>query len=515
VGDLFQVRPGEKVPTDGTVVEGQSSADESLVTGESMPVQKAPGSEVTGGSLNQQGALTVRATRVGRDTVLAQISRLVADAQAKRAPVELLADQVSARFVPAVIVLSVLTFLAWYFVFPEAIAGRNPFLFALTAATAVLVIACPCALGLATPTAVLVGTGTGLRRGILFRNPAVLERICQLDLVLFDKTGTLTLGRPQVVKVYAAPGQTGEQTLLLALSAESVSNHPLARAVVDYGRKLGLQALPVQQVEEVPGHGVSCFLKGKPVLVGGVRLFETAGLDLSVLAGPLAAETARGRTPVMVASDGRAIGMLAMADPLRPEAAQAVALLGQLGLETGMLTGDQEPVAAAIAAEACLNWRRARLLPAEKVAAIKERQAEGKVVAMVGDGVNDAAALAQADVGIAIGSGTDVAREAGELVLMRSDLLDVPRAIELGRATMRVIRQNLFLSLAYNALGIPVAAGCLYPATGHLLPPELAGLAMALSSVSVVVNALRLRHALPEEEPPRRARRTPEDNAKA
>jgi Cu+-exporting ATPase len=497
--DRFRVRPGEKIPTDGVVLNGQSSVDESLLTGESMPVQKGPGSQVTGGTLNQQGVLVVRATRVGRDTVLAQISRLVQEAQAQRAPVEHLADRVSSVFVPAVVAISGVTFLAWYFLFSTAIVGRDPFLFALTAATAVLVIACPCALGLATPTAVLVGTSTGLLRGILFRNPAVLEAISHLELVLLDKTGTLTVGKPQVVKVYAAPGQTGERILTLAQTAESVSNHPLARAVVDYASRLGLKSLPLEEVEEIPGHGVRCRSQGKLLLVGGVRLMEQHAIDLSPIAGPLSSEAAKGRTPVVIGYDGKAVGILGMADPLRPSAAAAMTRLKELGLELEMITGDQEPVAAAIAAEAGLaNWR-SRLLPSDKIVVLKQYQAAGRVVAMVGDGINDAAALAQADVGIALGSGTDIAREAGAIVLMRSDLADVARAIELGRATMRVVHQNLFLSLAYNALGIPLAAGCLYPVTGHLLPPELAGLAMALSSVSVVANALRLRHALPEE----------------
>ncbi len=496
--DRFRVRPGEKIPTDGVVLGGQSSVDESLITGESMPVQKGPGSQVTGGTLNQQGVLVVRATRVGRDTVLAQISRLVQEAQAHRAPVEHLADRVSAIFVPAVVAISMATFLAWYLIFSAAIVGRDPLLFALTAATAVLVIACPCALGLATPTAVLVGTSTGLLKGILFRNPAVLESLTRLEVVLLDKTGTLTLGKPQVVKVYAAPGQTGERVLSLAQAAESVSNHPLARAVVDYAARLGLKTLPIEEIEEIPGHGVRCLSQGKLLLTGGIRLMEQFSIDLSPIAGPLSSEAAKGHTPVVIGYDGKAIGVLGMADPLRPGAAEAMTRLKELGLELAMVTGDQEPVAAAIAAEAGIVDCRARLLPADKISVLTEYQKAGRVVAMVGDGINDAAALAQADVGIALGSGTDIAREAGAIVLMRSDLADVARAIELGRATMRVVHQNLFLSLAYNALGIPLAAGCLYPVTGHLLPPELAGLAMALSSVSVVANALRLRNALPE-----------------
>ncbi|MBI4865898.1 MAG: copper-translocating P-type ATPase [Candidatus Wallbacteria bacterium] len=492
-GDKLWVKPGEKVPTDGVVLEGRTVIDESLVTGESLPVEKEPGSELTGATLNQHGAVLMQATRVGRETLLAQIVRLVEDAQARRAPIERFADRVSAVFVPAVIALAAATFIAWAFLFPDAIGGRNSLLFAATAATAVLVIACPCALGLATPTAILVGSGAGLTRGILLKNPEALEKIARIDTVLLDKTGTLTAGKPMVVNVVPAEGFVQRRVLELAVSVEAASNHPLARAVVELGASQGMRPAPVTDVEERAGHGLSCRSDGARLAAGSARWMQELGIDPAPLAAVAASEARLGRTSIHVAVDGRLAGLISVADPAKPEASEAIQWLRRLGMEPVMLTGDHEGVARAIAGALGIDAVRAGLLPTDKIAIVEEYQAAGRVVAMVGDGINDAAALAQADAGIAIGSGSHVAREAGDIVLVKSDLRDVPRAVELGRATLRTIKQNLFLSLGYNAVGIPLAAGVLYPWTGRLLPPEFAGLAMALSSVSVVANALRLR----------------------
>ncbi|MBI3890946.1 MAG: copper-translocating P-type ATPase [Candidatus Wallbacteria bacterium] len=493
IGDRLWVRPGEKVPTDGVVEEGHSVVDESFVTGESMPAEKGPGSEVTGATVNQHGAFVMRATRVGRDTLLAQIVRLVEDAQARRAPIERFADRVSAVFVPAVVALSAATFICWYFLFPQTAAGHSALLFAATAATAVLVIACPCALGLATPTAILVGSGAGLSRGILLKNPEALEKIARIDLVLLDKTGTLTAGKPRAVNMVPAEGFVQRRLLELAVSAETVSNHPLARAIVELGATQGMAGSAVDAVQERAGHGVVCRLGGVELAAGSARLMRDCGVDPSALDAAAEAEARLGRTSVFVAFEGRLAGLVAVADPVKPEASEAIGWLRRLGIEAAMLTGDNERVAGAIAGALGIASFRAGLLPADKLAAVDQYRSSGRVVAMVGDGINDAAALARADVGIAIGSGSQVAREAGEIVLVKDDLRDVCRAIELGRATLRTVKQNLFLSLAYNALGIPLAAGVLYPWTHHLLPPEFAALAMALSSLSVVGNALRLR----------------------
>ena len=487
VGDLLVVRPGETIPVDGEVVAGSSTVDESMVTGESLPVEKEPGAAVTGATGNRTGVLTIRATRVGEETLLAQIVRMVAEAQADKAPIQRFADRVSAVFVPVVLLLALLTFAAWFYGF------HHDFLFAFRLAIAVVVIACPCAMGLATPTAIMVGSGVGLNRGILVKKGSVLEHISRLQAVLLDKTGTLTRGEPALTDVATCAGMDDERFLALLAAAESGSNHPLAQAAVRGAAGRGIAAGAVTDYRETGGRGVACIFEGATLLAGNAAFMAESGIDVAPLADRSGRLSAAGKSLAYVAADGVLAGVAAFADQLKETSVPAVAELKRLGIATYMITGDHADVAEAIAREAGVDGFEAEVLPERKQQVVKEYQARGLFVGMVGDGINDAPALAQADVGIAIGSGTDVAKETGDVVLVRDDLMDVVRAVRLGRATLAKVKQNLFWALFYNVLGIPVAAGLLYYPFGITLKPEFAGLAMAFSSVSVVTNSLLLK----------------------
>jgi Cu+-exporting ATPase len=488
VGDLVRVRPGERVAVDGEVVEGGSSVDESMLTGESLPVTKEPGSSVVGGSVNRTGSFTLRATRVGASTVLAQIIRLVDEAQGSKAPIQRLAGRVASVFVPIVLAIAALTFIVWFWL------GPSPsFVYALTSAVGVLVIACPCAMGLATPTAIMVGTGRGAELGVLVRNAAALELLHKASVVVFDKTGTLTTGQPVVTDVIAASGIADDEVLALAAAAEQASEHPLGEAIVSHAKSRGLAMPVVSGFSAVPGHGVEARAPDGVILVGNARLMSGRGVDVSALGDKARELASAGKSRVFVAFSGRLQGLVAVADTLKREAPGAVAALRALRLEVVMLTGDNRLTAEAIAREAGIESVLAEVLPDRKAEEIKRLQISGRVVAMVGDGINDAPALAQASVGIAMGSGTDVAIEAADVTLMRSDLGGVVAAVLLSRRTMRIIRENLAWAFGYNLLLVPVAAGVLYPLWGITLSPILAGMAMALSSVSVVANSLRLR----------------------
>ena len=498
-GDLVLVRPGEKLAVDGLVREGSSAIDESMVTGESMPVTKRPGDEVIGGTLNTSGAVTFEATRVGRDTVLAQIVRLVQEAQGSKAPIQRLADRVTQYFVPAVLAIAGLTFVVWFVVGPEP-----AFNLALLNTVAVLIIACPCALGLATPTSIMVGTGKGAENGVLFRNAEALELLHRVRAVVLDKTGTLTEGRPRVTDVVLANGGPAEDDLLrLAAAAERGSEHPLGEAIVRHARdERRLVVTEANAFEAVPGEGIAATAESHRVVIGRMAHLERQGIELGELAKRGEELAAAGKTPVYVGVDGRTVAVIAIADTLKAGSRAAVAELHRLGLEVIMLTGDNETTARAIAREAGVERVLADVRPDEKAAQVRRLQAEGKLVAMVGDGVNDAPALAQADVGIAIGTGTDVAIESSGVTLMSGDLRAVVTAFALSRATMRNIKQNLFWAFAYNVALIPLAAGALYPFTGILLDPIFAAAAMAASSVTVVSNALRLRAFRPPHTSP-------------
>jgi Cu+-exporting ATPase len=489
-GDLLRVRPGDKVPVDGVVVEGTSALDESMLTGEAMPVTKLPGDEVIGATLNTTGSFTMRATRVGRETALARIVELVQRAQGSKAPIQRLADRISAVFVPIVLVVAAATFLIWFVLGPEPRVTL-----ALTALIAVVVIACPCAMGLATPTAIMVGTGKGAEAGVLVRGGEALERAHTVDTVIFDKTGTLTLGRPAVAAIVALGGRTERELLDVAASAERGSEHPLAAAVVARAREDELGFLPVEGFEALVGHGVRATVDGRSVLVGSRRLLAEAGIDGRDLLAAADVQAAEGRTAVLVAVDGVAAGLVAVADPVKAESAAAIRDLAAMGVDAWMVTGDHRVTAEAVARQVGIPPERvlAEVLPGDKAAKVAELQAAGRSVAMVGDGINDAPALAQADLGIAIGTGADVAIEASDVTLVGGDPRSVVSALVLSRRTMRIIRQNLFWAFAYNVLLIPVAMGVLYPLFGITLDPAMAAGAMALSSVSVVTNSLRLR----------------------
>ncbi|MDI6712506.1 MAG: heavy metal translocating P-type ATPase [Anaerosomatales bacterium] len=495
-GDTVVVRPGEKVPVDGVVLEGRSSVDESMLTGEPIPVEKGPGDAVVGATVNKLGTFTMRATKVGRDTMLAQIVRMVEQAQGSKAPVQRFADRISAVFVPAVLAAAAATFLVWLLVVPRfadpaTYAHVTPFVKALLAGTAVVVIACPCALGLATPTAIMVGTGKGAEIGVLFKNAEALETLHAVDAVVFDKTGTLTHGRPVVTDVVPAEGDETE-VLRVAFALERASEHPLAEAVVAYARERGVESAAVSGFEAVPGKGVRGVFDGVDAAVGNRGLMAALGIDVASVEATVAELESQGKTVMLVASGDRVAGLVAVADTIKPTSRSAVERLERMGVAVYMLTGDNARTAAAVAAQAGIAPERvlAEVLPERKAAEVARLQAEGRKVAMVGDGINDTPALAQADVGIAMGAGTDVAVEAGDVVLVRNDLADVVAAVELSRATMRKIRQNFFWALGYNTLGIPVAAL-------GLLKPEIAGAAMALSSVSVVTSSLLLKRFKP------------------
>jgi Cu+-exporting ATPase len=486
VGDVVIVRPASRIPVDGAIVSGASAIDESMLTGESMPVEKGQGAEVSGGTLNTFAPLTIRATRVGSATVLAQIVKMVEDAQGDKAPIQRVADVVAARFVPAVIAIAALTFGAWMHFGPGLAM-------ALTAMTAVLVIACPCAMGLATPTALMVGSGLGLRAGILFKRASALELITRTRVMLFDKTGTLTVGRPELEAVVALDGDEN-RALAFAAVVASGSVHPLSRAVVASAEARGLApTAPAENVREMPGMGVVAEHHLRKLALGNEQLMTRVGAGLDALARAEATRIAESAaTPIFLALDRTIIAVLGFRDPVKPEAFEALARLRHMGIQTVMISGDHAAVAKAVADRLGIRDFHAQLMPADKIAIVKRYQESGIPTAMVGDGINDAPALAAADIGIAIGSGTDAAKETGEVVLTHNDLFDLVRALVLGRMTLNKVKQNLFWAFFYNLLGIPIAAGVLYPAYGIMLNPAIAGLAMALSSVSVVSNALLL-----------------------
>ncbi|MEM4348236.1 MAG: heavy metal translocating P-type ATPase [Candidatus Anstonellaceae archaeon] len=484
VGDRVLVKPGERIPADGIVIEGNSWVDESLITGEAMPVEKTKGSKVIAGSINKHGTFVFKATNVGRETVLAQIVRLVEEAQGSKAPIQRFADKVSAYFVPAVILIATATFAYWYFFAAEEIS------FALILATSVLVIACPCALGLATPTAIMVGTGVGAQKGILIKNAEALENMHKINAIIFDKTGTITEGKPRVADIASISGIPESKLLSIAASIEKLSEHPLAEAIVNEGKAKGVPIMKVTKFQSITGHGVKGKIGSSIYIIGNAAMFGRIGKKELLLAKKFEDE---GKTVMFVGKGRTPIGLITVVDNIKENAKQAVDELRKIGIESYLVTGDNERTAQAIARKAGISKVFARVLPNQKAEHVKRLVAEGKTVAMVGDGINDAPALAAAHVGIVMGSGTDVAMEAGNVVLMRSDLLDVVRAIKLGKATMKKIKQNMFWSMIYNILGIPIAAGVFYSSFGWLLSPIIAGSAMAFSSVSVVTNALTLK----------------------
>ncbi|MEZ4507086.1 MAG: heavy metal translocating P-type ATPase [Thermomicrobiales bacterium] len=498
-GDLIRVRPGERVPTDGVIVEGASAVDESMLTGESIPIEKGIGDQVIGATSNTTGSFVFRATNVGKDTALAQIVKLVSDAQGSKAPIQRLADQISAYFVPVVLALAALTFAIWYVVGPEPKST-----FALVSAISVLIIACPCAMGLATPTAIMVGTGRAAQLGVLIKNAEALEQAHSVDTVLLDKTGTITRGKPSLTDVIVVDGFDKGEALRLAASAEVGSEHPIAQAIVGSARAEGVVLSNVEAFQAISGHGVEARIDGKRVLLGNDALMSREGIETGPLRGEHARLSSGGKTAMYLAVDGQLAGLLGVADTVKSESRDAIRQMETLGLEVWMVTGDSRATAEAIGAEVGIPPERilAETRPDQKAERVSTLQADGKTVAMVGDGINDAPALAQANLGIAIGTGADIAMEASDVTLIGGDLHGVSTAVALSRRTMRIIRQNLFWAFGYNVLLIPVAMGVLYPFTGHLLNPALAAGAMAISSVSVVTNSLRLRSFEPPAERP-------------
>jgi len=488
VGDRLRVRPGEKVPVDGTVVEGRSSIDESMVTGESMPVTKETSDRVIGGTINRSGSLVIKAEKVGRHTLLARIVQMVADAQRSRAPIQRLADQVSGWFVPLVIVIAVVAFIAW------AIWGPEPKLsFAMVAAVTVLIIACPCALGLATPMSIMVGVGSGASAGVLIKNAEALERMEKVDTLVIDKTGTLTEGKPSLTAIKAAFGFTEDELLRLAASLERGSEHPLGAAIVEAAMQRGLNLSDASEFDSPTGRGVVGTVEGHKIMIGNAPFLAETGVDSQLLAAEADALRSDGATVIFMAVDGKPAGLFAIADRIKPTTPGAISALHREGMRIVMLTGDNRTTAEAVARKLGIDEVEAEVLPDHKSEVVQRLRKEGRVVAMAGDGVNDAPALAAADVGIAMGTGTDVAIESAGITLLKGDLTGIVRARRLSRATMRNIRQNLFFAFIYNAAGVPIAAGVLYPAFGIVLSPVIAAAAMALSSVSVVGNSLRLR----------------------
>jgi Cu+-exporting ATPase len=488
VGDVIVVRPGEKIPVDGVVVSGQTSVDESMISGESIPVEKNVGDKIIGATINKNGSIEFRADNVGEGTVLSQIIKLIEEAQGSKAPIQRFADTISYYFVPTVIALSLITFISWYF-----IAGQT-FVFSLLLAVAVVVIACPCALGLATPTAIMVGTGKGAENGILIKSGEALETAQKLNVVVFDKTGTITHGKPILTDVISLVDAYPQKEILrLAASIEKLSEHPLAEAIVKAAEQQKIKLAKVAQFRAIPGHGIEGKIGTKTLLLGNRKLMKDSKLELGALEKTVEKLESQGKTSMLVAIGGKIIGIVAVADTIKEGSKAAIGKLKKMGLRTVMITGDNKITAKAIAEEVGIDEILSEVLPEDKANEIKKLQSQGNVVAMVGDGINDSVALTQSDVGMALGSGTDVAIESGDVVLIKNDLNDVISAIKLSRATMRKIKQNLFWAFFYNVAGIPVAAGLLYPFTGWLLKPELAGLAMALSSVSVVTNSLLLK----------------------
>jgi len=487
-GDHLRVRPGEKLPVDGMVVEGSSSVDESMVTGEPIPVTKEQGDDVTGGTVNGTGTLLVEAVNVGEDSVLSKIVQMVSDAQRSRAPIQRLVDQVAGWFVPIVIVTSIITFIVW------AIFGPEPAMaYAMVNAIAVLIIACPCALGLATPMSIMVGTGKGAQNGVLIKNAEALETMEKVDTIVVDKTGTLTAGRPELTAIDALTGQDEDEFLALVAAVESASEHPLAEAIVRAAQDRSLTIPKAQDFNSTTGEGVEAIVNGKAVAIGNSKLMESLNSYDKDLSDKADVRRKEGETVMFVAIDGRAAGIISVADPIKPSTKDAIGLLHDAGLKVIMLTGDNQKTAQAVANKLDIDEVHADVSPEDKNRIVKEMQDSGKLVAMAGDGINDAPALAQADVGIAMGTGTDVAMESAGVTLLKGDLMGIARAHKLSRSTMRNIRQNLFFAFIYNAIGVPIAAGVLYPAFGLLLSPMIAAAAMSLSSVSVIANALRLR----------------------
>jgi len=492
IGDLVVVRPGEKVPVDGIVREGYSTIDESMLTGESLPVEKKPGEEVIGATLNKTGSFVFEAAKVGKETFLAQVIKLVREAQGSKAPIQRLADKIAGIFVPTVILIALLAFILWY------LLGPTPSLtYALLNFVAVLIIACPCALGLATPTAIMVGTGKGAEYGILIKGGESLEIAHKINTIIFDKTGTLTLGKPMVTDIIPADTLSSAELLKLAATAEKGSEHPISRAIVERAEAEGIELGVSEEFQAIPGKGVRVQLEGKEVLIGNLKLMEEEGVNLKGADHQARELAQQGKTPMFVALNHRIEGIIAIADTLKENAPAVARQLKGMGLEVVMLSGDNRRTATAIAKQAVIQQVIAEVLPADKAKEVQRLQQKGKIVAMVGDGINDAPALAQADVGIALGSGTDVALEASDITLVGDNLQGVPSAIQLSKKTMRTIKQNLFWAFAYNVVGIPIAAGILYPWWGILLNPMVAAAAMAFSSVSVVSNSLRLRRFQP------------------
>jgi Cu+-exporting ATPase len=487
VGDLVRVKPGSKIPVDGKLTDGNSAIDESMVTGESIPVEKNVGDTVIGGTINKNGSFIFQATKVGSETLLSGIIRLVEEAQASKAPIQRFADRVSSVFVPAVIGIAILTFLVWF-----VVAGQ-PFVPSLLAFVSVLVIACPCALVLATPTAIITGTGVGASHGILIKGGEALEAARKIDVVIFDKTGTLTTGKPTVTDVGAANGTDKMDVVKCAAALEKQSEHPLAEAILMSAKESGIALPDIGQFAAVPGHGVKGLIGNERIILGNRKLFESEAVDYSAASQAVEKLEQSGKTVMLVGRNQQLIGWIAVADTVKSSTSETLKRLGRRGIDVVMLTGDNRRTAEAIAGLLGIKRVLSEVLPQDKASEVKKLQTEGKKVAFVGDGVNDAPALAQADLGIAVGSGTDVAMETGQIVLVKNDLTDVVSAIELARATYRKIVQNLFWALAYNVAGIPLAAGVFYPLFGWQLRPEIAGAAMALSSVSVVTNSLLLR----------------------
>ena len=490
MGDKLRVRPGEKIAVDGEVLEGRSSIDESMISGEPVPVEKVAGDPVTGATINGTGSLIIEAKRVGKDTMLSQIVEMVASAQRSRAPIQKLADSVAGMFVPAVIGVAVIAFIAW------SVWGPSPaFSYALVSAIAVLIIACPCALGLATPVSIMTATGRGAQAGVLIKNAEALERFAAIDTLIVDKTGTLTEGKPKLVSVIAQGNHNEEEVLRLAASLERGSEHPLAEAIVSGAKERGVELADATDFDAVTGKGVTGTVDGKAVALGNARLVSDLGLDAGALSETANARRDQGETVMFVVVTGEIAGLVAVTDPVKETTPDALKELHALGFRIIMATGDNERTAKAVAARLGIDEIRADVLPADKARIIKELQEQGRKVAMAGDGVNDAPALAQADVGIAMGTGADVAIESAGITLVKGDLGGIVRARRLATATMRNIKQNLFFALVYNAAGVPVAAGILYPFFGLLISPMFAAAAMSLSSVSVIGNALRLRTA--------------------
>ena len=488
LGDRLRVRPGEKVPVDGEVLEGRGAVDESMVTGESMPVAKSAGDKVIGGTMNQRGGFVMRADKIGRDTMLAQIVQMVAEAQRSRAPVQRLADQVSGWFVPLVIAIAIVAFIAW------AVWGPEPrYAYGLVAAVSVLIIACPCALGLATPMSIMVGVGRGAQAGVLIKNAEALERFEKIDTLVVDKTGTLTEGKPKVVAVRAVGGVGEDELLRLAASLEQGSEHPLASAIVRAAADRKLALAKVEGFDSSSGKGVAGTVDGRKLVLGNRAMMQAAGIDVAALEGPANELRRDGATAIFAALDGKACGVIAIADPIKATTPDAVRALREAGVRVVMLTGDNRATAEAVARKLGITEVEAEILPKDKGKVVERLRKQGRVVAMAGDGVNDAPALAAADVGVAMGAGTDVAIESAGVTLLSGDLRGIVAARRLSQATMRNIRQNLVFAFIYNAAGVPIAAGVLYPAFGLVLSPIVAAAAMALSSVSVIANALRLR----------------------